>query len=85
MPRRSNSVGRGTEVWRCSLVWGMPTRVTLAVKNLPGRAGDAGDMGWEDPLEEEMATHSSILAWRIPWTKEPGGLQSMGLQRVGHD
>ena len=40
---------------------------------------------WEDPLEKEMATHSSILAWRIPWTEEPGGLQSMGLQRVGHD
>ena len=37
-------------------------------------------MSWEDPLEEEMATHSSILAWRIPWTEEPGGLQSMGLQ-----
>ena len=42
-------------------------------------------LGWEDPLEEEMATHSSILAWRIPWTEEPGGLQSMGSQRVGHD
>ena len=40
---------------------------------------------WEDPLEEEMATHSSILAWRILWTEEPGGLQSIGLQRVGHD
>ena len=39
----------------------------------------------EDPLEEEMAIHSSILAWRIPWTKEPRGLQSMGTQRVGHD
>ena len=39
----------------------------------------------EDALEEEMATHSSILAWRIPWTEEPGGLQSMGLQRVRHD
>ena len=39
----------------------------------------------EDPLEKEMATHSSILAWRIPWTEEPGGLQSMGSQRVGHD
>ena len=38
----------------------------------------------EDPLEEEMATHSSILSWRIPWTEEPGGLQSMGSQRVGH-
>ena len=42
-------------------------------------------LGWEDPLEKEMATHSSILAWKIPWTKEPGGLQSMGSQRVGHD
>ena len=42
-------------------------------------------LGQEDPLEKEMATLSSILAWRIPWTEEPGGLQSMGLQRVGHD
>ena len=42
-------------------------------------------LGHEDPLEEGVATHSSILAWRIPWREEPGGLQSMGLQRVGHD
>ena len=42
-------------------------------------------MGQEDPLKEEMATHSSILAWKIPWTEEPGRLQSMGSQRVGHD
>ena len=42
-------------------------------------------LGGEDPLEEGMATHSSSLAWRIPWTEEPGGLQSIGLQRVGHD
>ena len=42
-------------------------------------------LGQEDPQEEEMATHSSILAWKIPWTEEPGGLQSMGLQRVRHD
>ena len=42
-------------------------------------------LGQEDPLEKEMVTHSSILAWRIPWTEEPGGLQSMGSQRVGHD
>ena len=42
-------------------------------------------LGWEDPLEKGMATHCSILAWRIPWIEEPGGLQSMGLQRVGHD
>ena len=51
--------------------------------------GDAGDMDsiqhWEDLLEEVMATYSSIIAWRIPWTEEPGELQSMGLQRVGHD
>ena len=48
------------------------------VKNLPANEGDAGhvglSLGWEDPLEEEMATHSSILAWRIPWTEEPGKL-----------
>ena len=42
-------------------------------------------LGWEDLLEEEMATHASILAWEIPWTEEPGGLQSMGSQRVRHD
>ena len=42
-------------------------------------------LGWEDPLEKEMATHSSILAWRIPWTEEHGRLQSTGSQRVGHD
>ena len=42
-------------------------------------------LGWEDPLEKEMATHSSILGWRTPWTEKPGGLQSMGSQRVGHD
>ena len=42
-------------------------------------------LGQEDPLEEEMATHSSILAWKIPWTKEPGGLLSMRLQKVGHN
>ena len=59
------------------------------VKNLPTKAGDAGDVsstsGWEDPLEKEMETHSSILAWRIPWTEEADGLQSMGLQSVRHD
>ena len=42
-------------------------------------------LGWEGPLEKEMATHSNILAWKIPWTEEPGGLQSMGLQRFGHN
>ena len=42
-------------------------------------------LGWEDPLEEDRATHSSTLAWRIPWTEEPGGRQSMESQRIGHD
>ena len=42
-------------------------------------------LGWEDPLEKEMGTHSSILAWKIPWTEGPGGLQPMRSQRVGHD
>ena len=59
------------------------------VKNLLANAGAVKDtgrsLGWEDPLEEGMATHSSILAWRIPWTGEPGGLHSMGLQRDGLD
>ena len=57
-----------------------------AVKNLPANAGEPGlSLGQEDPLEKEMATHSSILAWEIPWTEELGRLQSMGLQRVEHD
>ena len=56
------------------------------VKNLPTmQETGVRSLGREDALENEMATRSSILAWRIPWTEEPGGLQSMGLQRVGHD
>ena len=56
------------------------------VKNLPAmQETQVRPLGQEDPLEEGMATHSSILAWEIPWTEEPGGLQSMGSQRVGHD
>ena len=55
-------------------------------KNLPARQDTCvGSLGWEDALEEGMATHSSILAWRIPWTEELGGLQSMGSQRVGQE
>ena len=58
------------------------------VKNRPANSGDTRDVGlisgWEDPLEEEIATHSSILAWRIPWAEEPGGLQSLGSQSIGH-
>ena len=57
-----------------------------SVKNLPAMQETlVQSLDWEDPLEKEMVTHSSILAWRIPWTEEPSGLQSMGLQRVGHD
>ena len=59
------------------------------VKNPPVNAGDTRDTGSipgsEDPLEKGMTTHSSILAWRIPWTEEPGGLHSIGSRRVGHD
>ena len=59
------------------------------VKNLPANAGDLEmwirSLGHEDPLEEGMAIHSSILAWKIPWTEESGGLQFIGSQRVGHD
>ena len=56
-----------------------------SVKNLPAMQEiQVRSLRWEDPLEKEMATHSSILAWRIPWTEEPCGLQSMGSQRFGH-
>ena len=59
------------------------------VKTLPANTGDIRDvgsiLGWKDPLEQGMATHSSIVAWRVPWTEEPGGLQSTGSQREGHD
>ena len=65
------------------------SQVVLVVKNLPVNAGDFNDtvqvLGQEDPLEEGMATHSSTLAWRIPSIEEPGGLQSMGSQRIRHD
>ena len=60
--------------------------VAQMVKNLPAMQETwARSLGWEDPLEKRMATHSSILAWTIPQTEEPGGLQSMGLQRIRHD
>ena len=65
---------------------GQASLVTQMVKNLPVRQETrVGSLGWEDPLEKEVATHSRILAWRIPWTEEPGGLQFMGSQRIGHD
>ena len=53
--------------------------------HLPMQDMSVGSLGWKDPLEKKMATHSSTLAWEIQWTEEPGRLQSMGLQRVGHN
>ena len=62
------------------------TLVAQTVKNLPAmQETQVRSLGWEDPLEKEMATHFSILAWKIPWTEVSGRLQSMGSQRVGHD
>ena len=68
--------------------WGkvMASLMAQRIKHLPVmQETRVRSLGWEDPLEKEMATHSSILAWRIPWIEEPGGLQSTGSQRVGHD
>ena len=60
--------------------------MALVVKNPPAmQETQVRSLGWEDPREERMATHSSILDWRIPWTEAPGGLQSTGSQRAGHD
>ena len=70
-----------------AVTWGFPSG--SAVKSLPASQEPqetwVPSLGWEDALGEGMATHSSILAWRIPWTTEPGGLQSIGSQRVRHD
>ena len=67
----------------------MESQMALVVKNPPANGGDRREVVWslgrEDPLEEDMATHSSILAWRIPWTEEPGGLYPIGLERVRYD
>ena len=76
--------------WECKLIQSLyrtgDSQVALVVKNLPANAGDVRDMGsipgLGRSLENEMATHSRILAWRIPWTKKPGGLQSTGSPRV---
>ena len=72
------------------LLWGgrdsCTSLVAQTVKNLPAMPEtQVQSLGWKEPLKEEMATHSSIFAWEIPWTEEPGGLQSMRLQRIGHD
>ena len=78
---RSPGEGNGN-----TLQYSWASLVAQTVKNLPAMWETwVQSLGWEDPLEKEMATHSSTLAWRIPWMEEPGRLQSMGLQRVRHD
>ena len=72
------------------MYWQMPRSVWLLVAQMVRRLPTMQEtqvrsLGWEDPLEKAMATHSSTLAWKIPWMEEPGRLQSMELQRVGHD
>ena len=71
-------------IWCFTKHWA--SLAALMVKNLPAvQETPVEFLGQEDPLEKGMSTHSIILAWRIPWTEEPGGLQSMGSQRIGHD
>ena len=81
-------------MWKTKLPGKQKTGVTLlgaslvaqVVKHLPAmRETRVRSLGQEDPLEKEMATHSSTLEWKIPWMEEPGGLQSLGSQRAGHD
>ena len=73
-------------IWETFKVKSYHSLVSQRLKHLPGmQETGVRSLSREDPLEKEMATHSSILAWKTPWTEEPGGLQSTGLQRVGHD
>ena len=89
----SYTIGQGTKVipftMSIPILFQQPEKwaslVAQLVKNLPAMETPVQLLGQEDPLEEGMASHSSILAWRIPWTEDPGGLQSMGSQRVRHD
>ena len=83
IPGSGRSAGEGIGY---PLQFARASLVAQLVKNLPAMQETwVQSLGWEDPLEEGMATHSNILDWRIPWTEEPGGLQSIGSQRVGHD
>ena len=82
-PGSGRSRGEGTGY---PLQYSWASLVAQMVKNPPAMwEAWLQSLGWEGPLEDGKATHSSILAWRIPWTEEPGGLQSMGLQRVRHN
>ena len=79
-------MSNGYEIWTAHPFLRMSFPGGSEVKMSACNAGDLDLIpGWENPLEKEMATHSSILAWRIPWREEPGRLQSTGLQRVGHN
>ena len=83
IPESGRSPGEGNGN---PLQYSWASLVAQLVKNLPAMQKTwVQSLSWEDPLEKEMATYSSILAWEIPWTEEPGGLQSMGLQIVRHD
>ena len=89
----SYTTGQGTKVipftMSIPILFQQPEKwaslVAQLVKNPLAKETPVQLLGWEDPLEESMASHSSILAWRIPWTEDPGRLQSMGSQRVRHD
>ena len=83
IPESGSSPGKGIGY---PLQYSWASLVAQLVKNVPAMWENwVQSLGWEDPLEEGMATHSSILAWRIPWTEEPGRLQSAELQKVRHD
>ena len=83
--RKKNDGNPLRRIYLQAIIW-IETLVAQTVKNLPAmEETQVWPLGQKDPLEKGMATHSSILAWRIPWTEEPGRLQSMGSQRVGHD
>ena len=79
LPRLLLSIPLSKDIWGASLVAQMVKRLSTM------RETWVQSLGWEDPLEKEMAIRSSTIAWKIPWTEEPGRLQSTGLQRVGHD
>jgi len=85
-PSQSMSFAWCINPFSFQVIMDMYDPVAQMVKNLPAiQETRVWSLGQEDPLEKEVATHSSTLAWRIPWTEEPGGLWSMGSQRVGHD
>ena len=81
-PKWLSNLGQGSS---CHLKVWLPSWLSSKVIYLPMQETQVQSLGREDPLEKEMATHSRVLAWRIPWTDEPGGLQSIGSQRAGHD